>query len=289
MHKVLIAVPAFGHMISAATFLTTHHLHGALIQRGIPTGITTLSFPDIAELRSMVLTIFHDTTDFTHLLMIDSDMGFQPDLVIEQLMMDEPLVGTIYSHRRLPQTWVGSGTGDSHAARRGNFMEVEGVGMGCTLIRRDLVQKMLAEMPELIDTRISLHPAFDILRSAGCSRLFRAFEKLDIPERGLISEDLSFCIRWRQLGGQVWASIGHRISHVGQHDFAGRYLDQFEQPVQQGLQPPVSPPAAPPPPSLLAAMNQQEVPVTAPPKEQTQMLNTLPQIAIEPAPAAAAA
>jgi hypothetical protein len=46
---------------------------------------------------------------------------------------------------------------------------------------------------------------------------------------------LSFCIRWRQCGGRVWASIGHKFSHVGPYDYAGRYLDSVEQ--QQQMQP----------------------------------------------------
>ena len=57
---------------------------------------------------------------------------------------------------------------------------------------------------------------------------------MDIPDRGIVSEDLSFCIRWRtRCEGQVWASIGHRISHVGPYDYGARYLDVVESLVQQ--------------------------------------------------------
>ena len=79
-------------------------------------------------------------------------------------------------------------------------MVVEGVGMGCTLIRRDVITAMLEKMPEIVDTRINLHPAKETLQGAGANRLIRAFEKLDIPERGLVSEDISFCIRAKQCG-----------------------------------------------------------------------------------------
>ena len=112
-------------------------------------------------------------------------------------------------------------------------MLVEGVGMGCTLIRRDLVTRMLEKMPELVDTRLHLHPAGDTIRQAGSNRLIRAFEKLDLPERGIVSEDLSFCIRWQQCGGETWAAIGYKISHVGPYDYAGRYLDQVENAIAQ--------------------------------------------------------
>lgn len=236
-HKLFIFVPAFGQQITAATFLTTHALQQHLATKSIGGGISTMSFPDIAELRSMALTIWYDAMpDSSHLLFIDADMGFPPELVTDMLMFDEPLVGTVYAQRKMPLSWAGSGTGGTTTERRGNFMMVEGVGMGCTLIRRDLVTKMLEKMPELVDTRLHLHPAGETMRQAGANRLIRCFEKMDIPDRGLISEDLSFCIRWNQCGGKTWAAIGYKISHVGPFDYAGRYLDVIEMQERQALE-----------------------------------------------------
>ena len=233
-HNILIFVPAFGQMISATTFLTTHAVQQHFASKCIAGGVSTLSFPDIAELRSMAMTIWYDTMPTsTHLLFIDADMGFPPDMVSDMLLLDEPLVGTIYPQRKMPLSWAGSGTGTPTTTRKGNFMLVEGVGMGCTLIRRDLVTHMLEKMPELVDTRLHLHPAGDTIRQAGSNRLIRAFEKLDLPERGIVSEDLSFCIRWQQCGGETWAAIGYKISHVGPYDYAGRYLDQVENAIAQ--------------------------------------------------------
>jgi hypothetical protein len=227
-HKIFVFVPAFGQTITATTFLTTHALQQGLAMKGIGGGVSTLSFPDIAELRNMATTIWYDALDASHMLFVDADMGFSPDLVYDMLLLGEPLVGTIYPQRRLPLSWAGSGTGASMAERRGNFMKVEGVGMGCTLIHRSVITMMLERMPEIIDPRIDLHPAKDTLLAAGTKRLIRAFDCIDIPDRGRVSEDLSFCIRWNQLGGEVWAAIGHRISHVGPYDYAARYLDTVE-------------------------------------------------------------
>ncbi len=236
--NIFIFIPAFGQIITSTTFLTTHQLCRTLQDKNVGTALATLSFPDIAELRSMAMTIWYDTMpDASHLLFIDADMGFAPDLVTDMLLFNEPLIGALYPQRKLPLSWAGSGTGEATAERRGNFMRVEGVGMGCTLIKREVVTKMIEAYPDLIDTRINLHPAFGTLTGAGCKRLLRFWEKLDIPERGLVSEDLSFCIRWNKIGGQTWASIGHRMSHVGQHDFAGRYLDVVEQGAAQAAEP----------------------------------------------------
>ena len=239
---IFIFVPAFGQIISATTFLTTHALRQALASKGIGGGISTLSFPDIAELRSMATTVWYDTMpQSTHILFIDADMGFPPELVLDMLMLDEPLVGTVYPQRKMPLSWAGSGTGEAMTTRRGDFMIVEGVGFGCTLLRRDVITAMIDKFPELIDTRLALHPAGETMRQMGTNRLLRFFEKMDLPERGLISEDLSFCLRWKACGGETWASIGHRISHVGPYDYAGRYLDVVEamenQPSMEAVKP----------------------------------------------------
>ena len=230
MRKVFMFVPGFGQIISAATFMTTHALQQAFAQKSIAGSVSTLSFPDIAELRSMATTIWYDTMpDNQYLLFIDSDMGFSPEMVLDMLHFDEPIVGAIYPQRNLPTSWAGSGTGETTTQRRGNFMEVEGVGMGVTLIRRDVISTMMQKFPELVDTRIALQPYAKILQSAGANRLIRVFDKMTIPDRGVVSEDLSFCIRWRQCGGQVWAAVGYRISHVGPYDYGACYLEHVTQ------------------------------------------------------------
>jgi hypothetical protein len=229
VNKVFVFVPAFGQQVSATTFLTTHAVQAALASKGIGGGISTLSFPDIAELRSMATTIWYDTLlDSSHILFVDADMGFAPDLVFDMLTFGEPVIGAIYPQRKMPLSWAGSGTGENQAERRGNFMRVEGVGMGCTLIHRDAIRIMLDKFPEMVDTRLELHPAAGMLRDTGAKRLIRCFDKIDIPERGQVSEDLSFCMRWNKCGGTVWAAVGHRISHVGPFDYCGRYLDMVE-------------------------------------------------------------
>src|SRR5882672_10214092 len=105
-HHVFIHIPAFGGIISDATFNTTHALRDYLHFKGMATGINTKSFPDIAELRAMVTTIWYDTMQHSdYLLFIDADMGFQPEHVGDMILFNEPLIGTIYRQRKEPVSW----------------------------------------------------------------------------------------------------------------------------------------------------------------------------------------
>lgn len=231
--SILCCIPAFGQQITATTFLSTHQLQQALNANGIGGGITCLSYPDIAELRNIFLTIWYDTCKETHLLFIDADMGFDPQLVLDLLLFDEPIVGALCPKRTLPVEFAGNGLPHEKVQRRGGFMSVAGVGMAITLIKRETITTMLEKMPEIVDTRIELHGSRSILEGAGAHRIIRAFDKIDNPETGIMSEDLSFCKRWTDCGGEVWASIAHTIAHVGPYSYTGNYLQYAMQKDQE--------------------------------------------------------
>jgi hypothetical protein len=232
--NVFVFVPAFGQQISSATFMTICNLQQTLAQKGIGGGVSTLSFPDIGELRNMALTMWYDALpQFSHFLFVDADMAFAPDLIIDMLLFDQPMVGACYPKKILPPQWTPSGTGEPQAEVRAGFMRVEGIGMGCTLIRRDMVSVMLDHMPELVDDRIVGHPARTMIEEGGAKRIIRAFDSIDIVDRGKLSEDLAFCIRWGRCGGQVWANIAHRVSHVGSYDYGKSYMEWMQEQAMQ--------------------------------------------------------
>lgn len=228
--SVLIMVPAYREKVSTATFMTVPHVVVTLMQHGVRCLIGTGSICDPAEARNIALTLWYDTCPASHMLFVDDDMGFSPDLVLDILALNEPLVGALYRHREDPVTWVGSGIPIAGIpaqwpVRNGHFIEVEAVGMGCTLIRRDVIAAMLEKWPELSDTRILGARDIEYMAKKGLKRIIRAFDRLDIPERGRLTEDVSFCVRWRELGGKVWAATGHEIEHVGNASFKGAFLD----------------------------------------------------------------
>jgi hypothetical protein len=216
--KIFCFIPAFGKMISAATFETSHHLAMALLSKGHQFNIGTFSWPDIEQMRNIALSYWYDLMpDSEYLLFVDSDMGFAPQVVLDMMAFGEPIIGAVYPKRTYPIEWVVSGI--ESPEKRGEFWECDGLGGGCLLIRREAITKMIEAYPELIGNYMALLE----MQAVGAKRTLRFFDKIQ-TEKGPASEDISFCRRWRAIGGRVWGAVGHEITHVGQHPFTAGFL-----------------------------------------------------------------
>lgn len=223
--KIFIAVPAFGLSNTTETTMALMQLAQALGRVGIGYYFAVQTFPDVGELRNMLLTLWYDRlTDAAHMLMVDADMGFEAQLVLDMLALDEPLVGCLYPKKTYPLSLVGRPLPGTTASLRGGFMEMEGIGFGVTLIRRDCVTTMLDRSQAISDQRLATHTAGPMLKEWGVTRIIRAFDPVE-TDSGRLSEDISFCVRHRACGGRVWAAINHRITHVGPHGYAMRPAD----------------------------------------------------------------
>jgi hypothetical protein len=219
--NIAIYVPAYGDMACTNTLLTTGALGAVLGARGITTHWSAPSFPDIAYLRNMCMTWWYDALpDSTHLLFIDADNGFAPQLVLDMLDFNEQVVGAVYPAKDpTGRQWVGRPLDGGD--RIGDFLDMEFVGGGVLLIRRDAVDKMVKAYPHLIDTTSFAHtPQTD---APGFKRLMRLFDRMPVESGPPLSEDKSFCLRWRDIGGKVWGAIGHEVTHMGRWMYRGRF------------------------------------------------------------------
>ena len=241
MNHVFIFVPGFGQIVTATTFLATHALRDHLHSKGMGTGITSLSFPDIAELRSMAMTIWYDTMpDVNHLLFIDADMGFDPDtvdrLVASADPTDRPIVGGLAFAQK------SDGAGPMFARRyrctptlyqmretdtevgfipmfdypREALTEVDATGAACVLIHRSVLEKIRADYGD------------------------RWFHPIEVPKgpdgRTEFGEDMSFCLRAKACGFPIYVDTSVKTTH----DKGGVFLDEEFYDRQQARLAPVS-------------------------------------------------
>jgi hypothetical protein len=229
--SVLITIPAFRGQVSSETLISVTDLCIELTRKGIDVSLRTFYSADIALVRNVMTTIWYDETEYTHLLMIDDDMQFTPELVLDMLYLDQPLVGVIAPMRQENGFAGDPGrTGDPSdwpTISDGKFLEVDHVGAGILLIRRDVIKGILEKFPWLSHTGVHQHSPY--LAEHGISRVIRCFDQQEgINNRGRTPEDISFCWRYRSTGGKVYASISHAIGHIGKKLYCRSYLNDYK-------------------------------------------------------------
>lgn len=193
----------------------------ALLANGYSYYFGTQSFPDIAELRNIFTTLWYDRIDADWMLSVDADMDFEPQLVLDMLAFNKPLAGCLYPKRTLPIEFVGRPMKGKPNMQDG-FLEMEGIGFGVTLTHKDCVKTMLESGSAASDYRLDHHVSGVMLKEQGLTRIIKAFDKIE-TETGVMSEDISFCHRYRDSGGQVWAATHHKVTHIGQYGFSGQF------------------------------------------------------------------
>ena len=109
-------------------------------------------------------------------------------------------------------------------AARGGFAKVKYAGTGFLMIRRDVLVKMVAHYADLKYTR--QNQSDDPLKgSPNRCALFNCM--IDSATGTFLSEDYSFCRRWIDMGGEIWADLESRLTHVGPVAFNGNVATQF--------------------------------------------------------------
>jgi hypothetical protein len=177
--------------------------------------------------------------------MIDSDMLFESHLVSRLIRADKPVIAAAYSQRRMDMnTYVemardpGLELNDIAALsmnynilpeiedRRVEVVDsmcrVQRIALGCSVIRRDVFESLIAEevaqrLPEDSAERGGLEGPF-----------YDFFSEITLQDGARLSEDYSFCKRWRGLPDrEIWAVIDESIGHVGEMIYRAPYLNRL--------------------------------------------------------------
>ena len=92
--SLFIAMPCYDS-VKINTMLSIFQLIQQLGKSGVEVGINTMKSPLIHQARNYLTSVFL-TTDYTHLLFIDSDIEFQPEAVLHMLVAKKDIVCTPY-------------------------------------------------------------------------------------------------------------------------------------------------------------------------------------------------
>jgi hypothetical protein len=241
---LIVGTPCYGRLVTDLYAASLLKLVLASQQRDIRVGVQMAgSDALITRARQNIVADFLAIEAATHLLFIDADIGFEPQQVFRLMDFDAAMTAAIYPIKRLDWDRISAaaqagrapleasaltymlefGSGQAIETRNG-FARVSFAGTGFLLIRREALLAMIAHYPELRYAH-DHRPDDKLSESRFRSALFNCM--IDQETGTYLSEDFSFCRRWTAMGGEIWADLQSRLTHVGTVNFTGDVSTQF--------------------------------------------------------------
>lgn len=245
---IFIGVPTADQTIKTGTTKAIYRLTLALQRAGINTSLFFAESADVIENRNILAAYFLET-DASHLLFIDSDIAFDPQLVGNFLAVNKPIVGSAYCKRKIDMKQFA----ESYAALEGKvaspedryraaqarasqfpFMAKQGSKvLKGGYVAADAIPAGLMLIQRKVFTTMIKNPEKATLRQLGPTPLwpqgghYGFFDRVWIQKHKYwLSEDLSFCHRWvAGLGQELFAYIGQGVAHLGNMSYDASYLE----------------------------------------------------------------
>lgn len=248
---VVIATPCFGGMLTQLYMLSVTRLMSS-VGGQIDLQLMLLGHDAlITRSRATLVAKFLDNSDASHLMFIDSDIGFEPEQFARLFRLDKEMSAAMYPIKEFDWNrfanrqasgesaltaglnFVGTLCAGEEFKLDGDFATARYAGAGFLLIKRCVLESLIQAHPELRYQAIHAQDA----NAPGKNNLYALFDPLIDPESGVyLSEDYAFCKRWRDLGGEIWLDLKSRIQHVGANEYRGdtaaryhRFLDNRPQ------------------------------------------------------------
>jgi len=147
-----------------------------------------------------VLTAHFLRSNATHLLCVDSDIGFSAADVLKLLNAKQDFVSGLYA-KKTPDRLLAT---PLRKQRQGDLLEAHYAAAGFLLLTRSCIEQLVAAHPEL---------AYDTPQGKAWALWSPIF---DVHPYG---EDAAFCKRWQRLGGKIWAHRQVVVTHYGDHAY----------------------------------------------------------------------
>jgi hypothetical protein len=216
--KIFLAIPARDGSVKIDTMMCI--LDGfvdALIEGWAFDVHPSMANP-ISAARNLLLAQFA-ASDCDEIVYLDWDIGWPAKQLIELLKYDVDFVGAVPPHRSdaggFPVRWDSTASHIAPDPKTG-LIKIEGMPMAFARITRRAVEAMIKAYSHLEYD----HPG------APNNVAWRLFS-FDLIGRGEWSEDMMFCRRFREIGGEVWIDPTISFSHIGPKRFVGSVHDHL--------------------------------------------------------------
>jgi hypothetical protein len=234
---LFVATPCYGGLVTQRYMQSICSLLDYGNQNGIAVSVELLGYDSlITRGRNTLVTTFLDTPTATHLMFIDADIGFTPDQVGRMIALNEPVSAGSYPLKIIHYDqavidrnqagegldtaqlrYVGAPCLGDEAETRDGFVTADFAGTGFMLIQRAALTQMMSAYPETRFTASHNRATPNLSPNQ-----YALFDCIIEKETGhYLSEDYTFCKRWRAIGGKVWLDTQSKLMHIGPHEFVG--------------------------------------------------------------------
>ena len=234
---VVVATPCYGGVVTQRYMQSVCALMLAATQDRVTITLELLGNDSlVTRARNSLVATALDNPAATHLMFIDADIGFTPSQVGRMLRFDRDVVAGMYPLKivhydqavldRVAQgerletaqvRYVGAPLAAEDRREEDGFITAEFAGTGFMLVKRAALEQMMAAYPHL-----KYRGAHDRAQPSESPHQYAFFEGMIDPAGGdYLSEDYTFCRRWRAIGGEVWLDTRSKLMHVGPREFVG--------------------------------------------------------------------
>ena len=193
-----------------------------LRSRGIRVAFAVEPNATVGRARAALVAQFLAMPGATHLLMLDADMAWRPESVLRLLQHNVEFVAVAGAYRGTGQVIHEIDEIREHD-HPSPLISVAGVGACCWLLKRSVIDKMVAAHPEL-RIRRSGAPADE--------QFYALFAEMVTDDGKWHGEDWAFCQRWQAIGGHVLVDPTIELAHFVERPIGGRLADAIG-PTQQ--------------------------------------------------------
>jgi hypothetical protein len=222
--NLLIGTPAYSGWLHTDYVKSLLETHAYCESVGVKVQATFLcQCARITRARHEIVRLFMGS-DFDNLLMIDSDIGWEPHAPVQLLEHDLPYVGAVTVKRGTEQMCMRnldqhSKNYDYDPGRR--LLRVGAVGTAFVMFSRQFFEAMERAYPNLM-----------LSEETGGPAPYAFFSEMITPEGNFEGEDYSISNRWRAIGGEILVDPWITLSHTSVRQFRGSLADEMKLHVQ---------------------------------------------------------
>jgi hypothetical protein len=243
----MLALPCYDQSITEPTVMSLIRTAMRFREIGLKFSICTMSDSLITRARNQMVAKFMANKEFTHIMFIDCDLGFNEDDIIKLLWHDKDVATAAYPIKDINWNLVAENakngvtpenllensvrfvvntvkdSGEVVRVDKG-AIQVYDAGTGFMLIKREVIERLIERYPEMYykdDT--------GALKEEEREYAYAFFNSYIDPEtKRFLSEDYGFCRYLQEIDGEIWTDPSIEMTHLGRMKYKGTMLTWLE-------------------------------------------------------------